>query len=361
MFLVNRRTDYLQSHTAVGTDNAFDMVAICCLEARLMKKYARKSQGKPGRSGFTLIELLVVIAVIAILIALLLPAVQQAREAARRTQCKNNLKQLALACHNFHDTHDRFPAGYFGAPHTVQLTASDISDNQWTGLLPQLLPQLEQSNAYREINVWKGVDRRPDPMNPGSLLPETAFFNDNPTFAIGQAKLPVFRCPSDPEKATKGMAAIMHTYQIGTSLADVTIYSFDPPNYSLGPTNYLGVAGALGDLTIPYYAADKGIFGSRTKFRIRDVTDGTSNTLMFGEATGGPEFNFSWIGCGIMPEAYGLSKTSVQNWYQFESFHTGIIQFALADGSVLAISKDISSTTFHRLTAMHDGQVTGEF
>jgi prepilin-type N-terminal cleavage/methylation domain-containing protein len=326
-----------------------------------MKKHAVKVRVRPHRHGFTLIELLVVIAIIAILVALLLPAVQQAREAARRTQCKNNLKQLGLACHNFHDTENRFPAGYLGAPHTVQLQASDLSENQWTGLLPQLLPQLEHRNVYDQINVWKGVDRRPDPMNPGNLLPETAFFDDNQTFGIGQAKLSVFRCPSDTEEATAGMAFVMHTYQIGTNLATVTIYSSTPPNFSLGPTNYLGVAGAMGDLEIPFYAADKGIFGSRTKFRFRDVTDGTSNTLMFGEATGSAEFNFSWISCGIMPEAYGLSNTSVQNWYQFESFHTGMIQFALADGAVRAISKNINKDTFRRLTAMQDGQVVGEF
>jgi len=320
-----------------------------------------KGREKPDRAGFTLIELLVVIAVITILIALLLPAVQQAREAARRTQCKNNLKQIGLACHNFHDTYNRFPAGYFGAPHTAQLQASELAENQWTGVLPQLLPQLEQNNIYNQISIWKGVDRRPDPMNPGSLLPETAFFDDNQTFAIGQAKLSVFRCPSDTEEATKGVAPIMHTYEVGSSLGGVTIYSFDPPNVTLGPTNYLGVAGALGDLTIPFFAADKGIFGSRTKYKIRDVTDGTSNTLMFGEATGSSEFNFAWIGCGIMPEAYGLSTTSVQNWFQFESFHPGIVQFALADGSVRAISKNIDKTTFTRLAAMSDGKIVGEF
>lgn len=326
-----------------------------------MKRRAGIARGIPMRRGFTLIELLVVIAIISILVALLLPAVQQAREAARRTQCKNNLKQLGLACHNFHDTYNRFPAGYFGAAHTVQLVASDISENQWTGLLPQLLPQLEQSNVYSQISIWMGVDRRPDPLNPGSLLPETAFFDDNQTFAIGQAKLSVFRCPSDTEEATKGMASMMHTYQVGASLATVTLYSSDPPNYTLGPANYMGVAGAMGDLSIPYYAADKGIFGSRTKFNLRDVTDGASNTLMLGEATGGPEFNFSWIGCGIMPEAYGLSKTSVQNWYQFESFHPGMIQFTLADGSVHAISRNIDRDIFHRLAAMQDGKVVGDF
>ena len=325
-----------------------------------MKKYSFEARGVPDRRGFTLIELLVVIAIIAVLIALLLPAVQQAREAARRTQCKNNLKQLGLACHNFHDTYNRFPAGYFGHAHTVVPAPSDFEQQQWTGILPQLLPQLEQSTVYDTINVWKGVDRRPDPMNPGSLLPEIGYFADNQTFATGQAKLSVFRCPSDPEEATKGMAKIMHSYEIGASIGSVTLIYSDPPVFSLGPTNYLGVAGGLGDLSNAW-ASQKGIFGARTKFNMRDVTDGTSNTLMFGEATGGPEFNFPWIGCGIMPQAYGLSTSAVQNWFQFESFHTGIIQFTLADGSVRAISKNIDANTFRWLASMQDGKVVDEF
>ena len=310
--------------------------------------------------GFTLIELLVVIAIIAILIALLLPAVQQAREAARRTQCKNNLKQLGLACHNFHDIYNRFPAGYLGAAHTVVPAPSGFFDHQWTGIVPQLLPQLEQSVVYERINVWKGVDRRPDPMNPGSPLPETGYFSDNATFAVAQAKLSAVRCPSDTEVGKLGQVALLHTYEIGTNFGSATVYSFSPANFSLGPTNYLGVAGGFGNLSNAW-APEKGIFGTRTKFNFRDVTDGTSNTLLFGEVTGGSDYNFSWISGGIMMQAYGLSNTATQNWYQFESFHTGVIQFALADGSVRALSKNIDTETFRRLTVMQDGKSVGEF
>ena len=323
------------------------------------RKFVQKL-GHADRRGFTLIELLVVVAIIAILIALLLPAVQQAREAARRTQCKNNLKQLGLACHNFHDIYHRFPAGYLGAAHTVVPEPSDFFDHQWTGIVPQLLPQLEQSVVYDRINVWKGVDRRPDPMNPGSLLPEIGFFSDNATFAVAQAKLSAVRCPSDTEQGTLGMVPLMHTFQIGPNFGQAKIYSFTPSNFSLGPTNYLGVAGGFGDLSNAW-APEKGIFGSRTKFNFRDVTDGTSNTLLFGEVTGGSDYNFAWISGGVMMQAYGLSNSAVQNWYQFESFHTGIIQFALAYGSVRALSKNIDTETFRRLTVMQDGRPVGEF
>ena len=328
--------------------------------ARVMKRKIVKNLSNVDRRGFTLIELLVVIAIIAILIALLLPAVQQAREAARRTQCKNNLKQLALACHNFHDTYSRFPAGYFGPAHTVVPAPAGFYDHQWTGIVPQLLPQLEQSVIYEKINVWKGVDRRPDPLIPGNLLPETGYFNDSQTFAVAQAKLSAVRCPSDTEAGRLGQVGLMHTYQIGTNLGSATVYSFSPANFSLGPTNYLGVAGGFGDLSNAW-APEKGIFGSRTKYNFRDVTDGTSNTLLFGEATGGPDYNYSWMSGSVMMQAYGLSTTAIQNWYQFESFHTGIIQFALADGSVRALSKNIDSETFRRLTVMQDGKPVGEF
>ncbi len=325
-----------------------------------MNRKCNKRICQRDRRGFTLIELLVVIAIIAILIALLLPAVQQAREAARRTQCKNNLKQLALACHNFHDIYGRFPAGYFGAAHTVVPAPPGFFDHQWTGIVPQLLPQLEQSVVYDKINVWKGVDRRPDPMNPANFLPETGYFNDTATFAVAQAKLSAVRCPSDTEQGKLGQVALMHTYEIGTNLGSSTVYSFNPANFTLGPSNYLGVAGGFGNLSNAW-SPQKGIFGSRTKFNFRDVTDGTSNTLLFGEVTGGPDYNFSWISGGVMVQAYGLSKNATQNWFQFESFHTGIIQFALADGSVRGLSKNIDSETFRRLTVMQDGRTVGEF
>ena len=332
-------------------------------EAVAMNRNFIKKSSHRDRRGFTLIELLVVIAIIAILIALLLPAVQQAREAARRTQCKNNLKQLGLACHNFHDIYSRFPAGYLGAAHTVVPDPTEplgFFDHQWTGIVPQLLPQLEQSVIYEKINVWKGVDRRPDPMNPSSLLPETGYFSDNATFAVAQAKLSAVRCPSDTEEGKFGQVALLHTFQIGTNFGKAKIYSFNPPNVSLGPSNYLGVAGGFGDLSNAW-APEKGIFGSRTKFKFRDVTDGTSNTLLLGEVTGGSDFNFSWISGGVMMQAYGLSSTPPQTWYQFESFHTGIIQFAMADGSVRALSKNIDTETFRRLTVMQDGKSIGEF
>lgn len=326
------------------------------------------------RRGFTLIELLVVIAIIAILIALLLPAVQQAREAARRTQCKNNLKQIGLAAHNFHDVYNRFPAGKFSAPITVPLGAAGPAnlgfyDHQLLGILPQLLPQIEQANLYENIQVWKGVDYRPDTTVPTDYLIETPFFDDNPTWAAAQAKVPYFTCPSDTQKTSVRTPATMHYWE--TAGGGSITYSYWATEYGLGETNYMGVAGYFGEIQRhATWAVQKGIFGSRTKHNFRDVTDGTSNTLLFGEVTGDVtvpaggtttwnDLNWRWINSGSMLTAWGISSKT--NGYRFASMHPGVIQFALADGSVRAISENIDATTFHRLGSMADGNVIGEF
>lgn len=319
------------------------------------------------RRGFTLIELLVVIAIIAILIALLLPAVQQAREAARRTQCKNNLKQLALAAHNHHDTYNRLPAGSLGPPNNIQAGTDGPQNLTWNdhtflGTLPQLLPMIEQSNLYNEIGVWKGVDYRPDPASAaGNYLPEIRYFaaGNNGTWALAQTTLPAFLCPSDPQITGDFTPSRPHSWA-NTSTGTVTVYGWGA-QYPLGATNYTGVGGFLGDVTtIPAWSRLKGVFGGRTKFRFRDILDGTSNTFMFGELTGGDNMNMRWISSIGWPTAWGLDSSD-NNWWQFNSLHTGIIQFAMCDGSVRAISRNIDGDTFENLAAMADGNVVGEF
>ena len=185
---------------------------------------------KPRR-GFTLIELLVVIAVIAILIALLLPAVQQAREAARRTGCRNNLKQLGIALHNYHELHSTFPPGVVARSNNLQ--------NAMHAGLTLILPQLEQKNVYDRYNFnlpWS------DPYN----------------VAAANVAIAVFRCP------TAGAPVPHH----GGFPLPATDYAF-----SKGPRAFLCLRGNGG-----------GMFDVNSHVRASDVRDGLSNTFAMGEA-----------------------------------------------------------------------------
>ncbi|WP_417850637.1 DUF1559 domain-containing protein [Thalassoglobus sp.] len=199
-----------------------------------MKKNRRQHR------GFTLIELLVVIAIIAILVALLLPAVQQAREAARRTQCKNNLKQLGLALHNYHDVHNTFPYRTGG-------TNTGSSTSNWgrgSGMI-SLLPYIDQAPLYNQISgslTINGVTY--NPFGPGPWISD---------YTPWQAKIPGLLCPSDG----------LH---ISTN--------------SLGNNSYAFSAGDSADVlsTNP-----RGVFGVNSSIRLRGLTDGSSNTILMAE------------------------------------------------------------------------------
>ncbi len=304
------------------------------------------------RDGFTLIELLVVIAVIAILIALLLPAVQQAREAARHSQCKNNLKQIALAAHNFHATYRRFPPGYLGPdPKDPSLDLDSIPDQPYMGLLVFLLPYLDQTAIYDMIPASQ---RDPD------RLGGTRWFMDTACNAAAQARIPLFVCPStDPYQATDGIISRMHMYLTPTEAI------FEGRTLGLTPvygrTNYLGLAGELGSL--PGYAQNQGVFYNRSKTSFSSITDGSTNVLMFGEALGhysgnSPQFTHVWIGSAVQPSHWGFGTPL---YYQFSSRHIGSITFALSDGSVRSISQSLDAGLFQKLSAMGDGNVVGNF
>ena len=180
-------------------------------------------------AGFTLVELLVVIAIIGILVGLLLPAVQSAREASRRSQCQNNLRQIALACHGFHDAYGRFPSG--GLPPT-QEQGSQFS------ALTQLLPFIEEQNVERLVDFSVPVQ------NPGNT-------------PAREVTIGTFRCPSDGR---------------------------DNPMASLGgATNYVANTGALPFFVIPGRPLFSGMFYVNASVRMADVTDGTSKSALFSE------------------------------------------------------------------------------
>jgi prepilin-type N-terminal cleavage/methylation domain-containing protein/prepilin-type processing-associated H-X9-DG protein len=220
-----------------------------------------------NRRAFTLIELLVVIAIIAVLIALLLPAVQSAREAARRIQCTNNLKQIGLACHNYHQTNDCFPLGV--SLNMYSLPPFWRAKNSW-GHFGLLLPFLEQQPVYNAANFNWGVEEG----SPGSSLP----IDINVTAADSQ--IPAFLCPSDPRAGNGGSTSFLNSNDKDTS------------NYygCVGDTTSLSVPNGVDTGTIQFIptanfpsAESTGMFTFQKAYGIRDAIDGSSNTIAYSE------------------------------------------------------------------------------
>jgi prepilin-type N-terminal cleavage/methylation domain-containing protein/prepilin-type processing-associated H-X9-DG protein len=276
--------------------------------------------------GFTLIELLVVIAIIAILIALLLPAVQQAREAARRTECKNNLKQLGLAIHNYHDSFNTIPPGWIGGV----ATANNFS---WQIFL---LPGIEQTNLYNALNFL------------------TAFSTGDTNL---MATLPAFRCASDTGA--------------GTYLG-------------LARSNYAGVIVGAPSTSTSTSTHNGGSFGQNSKHNFRDYRDGMSQTVMVGErmSTGlinGNPRGTEGVVAGPFPGEYMvvggtgtaavpaggaaiyLPNSNGTATGAFSSRHAGGAQFLLGDGSVRMVSENINSATFQAVGTTSGGEITGDF
>ncbi|QDT65426.1 DUF1559 domain-containing protein [Calycomorphotria hydatis] len=321
--------------------------------------------------GFTLVELLVVIAIIAILIALLLPAVQQAREAARRSQCQNNLKQIGLALHNYYDLHRRLPLA------SNYLDKDDPWGSNRTSAFARILPMMEQAQLYQDIN-WE--------VNHASGTNNT----------VRDTALPAYRCPSDPG----GLADTGQTY--------------GPTSYVLCFGNTYNEAGNGGNPdpadcieASGYWCAivnndntQEAIFSSNSHTRFRDITDGLSNTMAISECLvgslvlgNGSEFPSADLSSCItsasgVPENYRRGMSWFRGIFISTSFtttrtpnpvapdcirwdsggnaaarsqHIGGVQALIADGSVHFITENINLGVWRNLGARADGNVLSEF
>lgn len=294
-----------------------------------------------NKRGFTLIELLVVIAIIAILVSLLLPAVQQAREAARRTQCKNNLKQIGLAMHNYHDTFNTLPMGsrYVGGSYPRE-GLGDARANSW-GWATFILPQLEQANLYQQF------DLNVPPYSPevndeyfGTFGPSANTTNMEPCTTIPSA----FLCPSAPR------------------LGHPTAYK----DYAMNQGNLRCCAERSNNS-----GQFKGVAFMNSKILFRDITDGTSNTFLLLEQThftkdhnGKPTNHFVFVSHdseGYAGAFYAPNAFRNNHGRDARSEHVGGIQVSMSDGAVRFVSDNIDLGTYRALSTRNGDEVIGEF
>src|SRR5436190_5127928 len=316
-----------------------------------------------SRTAFTLVELLVVIAIIGTLVALLLPAVQGARESARKMQCGNNLHNLALAVQNYHDSLNTFPNSHFYAVSPTDSvcngTVTNCEEWSWNVLI---LPYLEQNNLHSQLGVLEySLHHVLAGANPGLR---------DPTQLL-QIKLPVYVCPSDSNPDGNVNGPRHYGGGLGTGKGGWG-------NFQGGVSNYMCNRGTDFRVVATRAGMDSfGLFMETSAKRMQDITDGSSNTLLLGERDTQICRSGSWIGvrnpAGTGTQSFynvagnvhvrlntpdpplAWNDTTIGGCYQgFSSLHPGGANFALADGSVRLIINDIEFKPFVAGASRHD-------
>ena len=313
--------------------------------------------------GFTLVELLVVIAIIGILVGLLLPAVQAAREAARRMQCSNNMKQVALACHNYESAFRSLPAGgiisYTPAalanlsPTNFCTIGLDRTQAPWTVLI---LPFLEESNLYQQFDFNKRFTG-------SSNIP-----GDAPNAALFRRNMAKYQCPSDPNS----QSTVNNSNYLGVQGG--------------GPPTGIGAPPCASQLAQRVFFQN-GVIYANSRTRIADITDGTTSVFLVGESRYMPTpnmrtdgFHAGWASSLKADNAFAVPLTIAGAVLQinaqkecgigiadcfnfvsrtFGSKHTGGCTFGLCDGSVQFVSQSIDITTYRQMAIRNDGFPVG--
>jgi len=343
------------------------------------------------RRAFTLVELLVVIAIIGILVGLLLPAVQQVREAARRTTCSNNIRQLALAVHNFESSHEKFPAGFYNARtsgsyvgYVEQFVSQPFGSypnakSNFYGWAFLILPYVEQNNLFQQFNqidaVGGGISTLPYRLT--SWSPRMLGQFGRP---LVQTSIPLYLCASDSSDVDQN-----------------PVYTnFFDSSETAARSNYVGCVGTdcgtarrRGDTTIAgdEPAADWGVFGKNSDTTFGVIVDGSSNTIMLGERTSLPELppaggvanqarGAIWIGAAHVRNSHLGTANFANRWsclgqasidFNFvvngsargrsiaSSEHPGGAMVANCDGSAHFLDDNLGNTTLQNLASMRDG------